>query len=117
MSEVRCVVIIYQNFDTISDTNVHVIATVSLISFKFRYRTLTCNKYRIPFATQVTGELVLHLRKVCRNLKELDLARCKSVTSASVRRVFDSCPSLESLNVAFLDGVVDEAFEVRWGWG
>ena len=61
---------------------------------------------------KVTGELVLHLRKVCRNLKELDLARCKSVTSASVRRLFDSCPSLESLNVGFLEGVVDEAFEV-----
>ncbi|CAM9534788.1 unnamed protein product [Ascophyllum nodosum] len=59
---------------------------------------------------QVTGELVLHLRKICRNLKELDLARCKSVSSASVGRVFDSCPSLESLNVSFLD-VVDEAFE------
>lgn len=60
----------------------------------------------------MTGELVLHLRKVCRNLKELDLARCKSMTSASVRRLFDSCPSLESLNVAFLESVVDEAFEV-----
>eukprot|EP00903_Cladosiphon_okamuranus_P018836 g17325.t1 len=60
---------------------------------------------------QVTGDLVLHLRKVCRNLKELDLARCKSVSSASVRRLFDSCPTLESLNVAFLEGVVDEAFE------
>ncbi|CAM9320882.1 unnamed protein product [Pylaiella littoralis] len=60
---------------------------------------------------QVTGELVLHLRKVCRNLKELDLSRCKSVTSASVRRLFDSCPSLKSLNVSFLEGVVEEAFE------
>ena len=72
----------------------------------------------VPFfvslsSRQVTGELVLHLRKICRNLKELDLARCKSVSSASVGRVFDSCPSLESLNVSFLD-VVDEAFEVRF---
>lgn len=61
----------------------------------------------------MTGELVLHLRKVCRNLKELDVARCKSVGSATVRRVFESCPSLQSLNVSFLDGVVDEAFEVK----
>lgn len=67
------------------------------------------------FRQKVTGELVLHLRKVCRNLKELDLSRCKSVTSASVRRLFDSCPSLESLNVSFLEGVAEEAFEVGVG--
>lgn len=67
----------------------------------------------VELCLQVTGELVLHLRKVCRNLKELDLARCKSVGSSSVRRVFESCPSLESLNLSFLDVVVDEAFEVR----
>lgn len=65
-----------------------------------------------PAPEQVTGELVLHLRKVCRNLKELDLSRCKNVTSGSVRRLFDSCPSLETLNVSFLEGVVDDAFEV-----
>lgn len=68
--------------------------------------------YPYPEIPKVTGELVLHLRKVCRNLKELDLSRCKSVTSASVRRLFDSCPSLKSLNVSFLEGVVEEAFEV-----
>lgn len=58
---------------------------------------------------------MLHLRKVCRNLKELDLARCKSVTTVSVRRLFDSCPSLESLNLSFLEAVADEAFEASRG--
>lgn len=59
---------------------------------------------------QVTGALVVHLQKVCRNLKELGLARCKNVDSLSVRRVFESCPALESLNLSFLE--VQAAFEV-----
>lgn len=66
-------------------------------------------------SVKVTGALVLHLRKVCRCLKELDLADCKSVDSASVRRVFESCPALQTLNVSFLDAFADEAFEVTIG--
>lgn len=61
----------------------------------------------------MTGSLVLHLRKTCGELKELDLARCKSIDGASVRRVFESCPALQSLNVSFLEtAVLSDALEV-----
>ena len=57
----------------------------------------------------MTGEVGTTLNKACGRLKHLNLSQCKRVGSPEIQRIFEH-NELVSLNLAFVDGVSDEAF-------
>ncbi len=60
---------------------------------------------------QVTQRLLDSLQKLCRCLRELNIAHCKRLTPWGMAAV-GACEKLESLNVSALPAICDSTFEV-----
>lgn len=58
---------------------------------------------------QITGEVVGTLNKNCRSLTQLNLSQCKQLQAPAVQSLFLH-NHLRVLNLAFIDGISDEAF-------
>jgi len=58
---------------------------------------------------QITGEIISTLNKNFKRLKYLNLSQCKNVKSPKIQHIFDH-NQLQSLNLAFIDDISDEAF-------
>mmetsp|Transcript_8055 Transcript_8055/g.12212 ORF Transcript_8055/g.12212 Transcript_8055/m.12212 type:complete len:429 (+) Transcript_8055:62-1348(+) len=79
--------------------------------FAILFGALSLEVISLAGCPQVTGALVHYLRKVCRRLRHLDLSQCKRIMKENVQEIFTACSQLESLNLAFIDHLADDAFE------
>mmetsp|Transcript_31522 Transcript_31522/g.39514 ORF Transcript_31522/g.39514 Transcript_31522/m.39514 type:complete len:420 (-) Transcript_31522:163-1422(-) len=79
--------------------------------FAILFGALSLEVISLQGCPQVTGELVFYLRKICRRLRVLNLSKCKRILKQNVQEIFSACSQLESLNLAFIDHLSDDAFE------
>jgi F-box/leucine-rich repeat protein 2/20 len=75
------------------------------------YGCLSLEVLSLQGCPQVTGSVVVSVRKQCANLKYLNLAQCKQIVAPEIMHVFE-CTQLKSLNLAYVEAVSDRSFEL-----
>lgn len=81
------------------------------------YGCLSLEVLSLQGCPQVTGSVVVSVRKQCTKLRYLNLAQCKQIVAPEIMHVFE-CVQLKSLNLAYVEAVSDQSFEllpaVQW---
>lgn len=72
---------------------------------------ITLTSLSMKQCPHITGQIGSFLSKQCRKLKYLNLSGCKNIKGKYLTYIFEA-PSLESIDLSYIDGLGDEIFDV-----
>eukprot|EP00612_Vaucheria_litorea_P001588 CAMPEP_0171452848 /NCGR_PEP_ID=MMETSP0945-20130129/792_1 /TAXON_ID=109269 /ORGANISM="Vaucheria litorea, Strain CCMP2940" /LENGTH=371 /DNA_ID=CAMNT_0011977597 /DNA_START=164 /DNA_END=1276 /DNA_ORIENTATION=- len=76
--------------------------------FQLLFGCMSLETLSVSDCTQITGQLIASLRKLSRNLKELNLSGCKSLLNFHLADILTSGSDLETLNLSRLPQINDD---------